>query len=67
MIIETADDDDRVKTNYLSTVLFGAVRSWPVNPLEITVQSWNHPYALFLGNFQGTYEWPATTETLETI
>jgi hypothetical protein len=63
MIIEAAGGDNQVKANYLS----GPVKSWLINLLDIMVQSWDQPCALFIGNFQGTYKWPVTTKTLETI
>jgi hypothetical protein len=50
-IIEGVGGDDRVKANYLPTALSVAVRS----------------EAMFIGNFQGIYEHPSTTETLKTI
>jgi hypothetical protein len=51
-IIEAADGDDRVKANFLHTTLSRVARSWR---------------AMFIGNFQGTYERLSTAETLKTI
>jgi hypothetical protein len=35
--------------------------------LEGTIYNWDQLCAIFIGNFQGTYECPSTTETLKTI
>jgi hypothetical protein len=56
-----------VKGNFLPTVLTGAVRSWLINFPEGSVTSWDQLCALFIGNFQGTYERPSIAETLKTI
>jgi hypothetical protein len=37
------------------------------NLLEGYITSWDQLYAMFIGNFQGTYESPSTAETLKTI
>jgi hypothetical protein len=66
-LIEAAGRDDRVKGNFLPTVLTGAVRSWLINFPEGSVTSWDQLCAMFIGNFQGTYERPSTAETLKTI
>jgi hypothetical protein len=56
-----------VKANFLHTVLTGAARSWLINLPEASIQSWDQLCAMFIGNFQGTYERPSTAETLKTI
>jgi hypothetical protein len=56
-----------VKTNFLHTVLTGAARSCLINLPEASIQSWDQLCAMFIGNFQGTYERPSTAETLKTI
>jgi hypothetical protein len=66
-IIEAASGVDRVKANFLPMALFGAARSWLINLPEGSIHSWDQLYAMFIGNFQGTYERPSTTETLKTI
>jgi hypothetical protein len=66
-VIEAVGGDDRVKTNFLSTALSGAARSWLINLLEGSIHSWDQSCAMFIKNFQGTYEHPSTTETLKTI
>jgi hypothetical protein len=66
-IIEAAGGDDRVKANFLHTALTGAARSWLINLPEASIQSWDQLCAMFIGNFQGTYERPCTAETLKTI
>jgi hypothetical protein len=38
-VIEAADGDDRVKTNFLHTVLSGAIRSWLINLPEGSIHS----------------------------
>jgi hypothetical protein len=47
--------------------LSGAARSWLTNLPEESIHSWDQLCAMFVGNFQGTYERPSTTETLKTI
>jgi hypothetical protein len=66
-VIEVTGGDDQVKTNYLLTTLSGAARSWLINLPECTIYNWDQLCAMFIGNFQGTYERPSTTETLKTI
>jgi hypothetical protein len=66
-IIEAAGGDDRVKANFLHTTLTGAARSWFINLPEASIQSWDQLCAMFIGNFQGTYERPSAAETLKTI
>jgi hypothetical protein len=67
IIIEAAGGDDRMKANFLPTALTGATRSWLINLPEGSITSWDQLCAIFIGNFQGTYERPSTTETLKTI
>jgi hypothetical protein len=40
-IIEADGGDDRVKTNFLHTTLFGAARSWLINLPEGSIHSWD--------------------------
>jgi hypothetical protein len=56
-----------VKANFLHTALIGADRSWLINLPKASIQFWDQLCAMFIGNFQGTYERPSTTETLKTI
>jgi hypothetical protein len=44
-----------------------AARSWFINLPEGSIHSWDQLCAIFIRNFQGTYERPSTTETLKTI
>jgi hypothetical protein len=67
MVIQTAGGNDQVKANYLPMALSYATRSWLVNLPEGTIYNWDQLCAIFIGNFQGTYERPSTTETLKTI
>jgi hypothetical protein len=66
-IIEATRCDDRVKDNYLPMALSGVARSWLINLPEGTIYNWDKLYAMFIGNFQGTYERPSTIETLKTV
>jgi hypothetical protein len=66
-VIEVAGGDDWVKANFLHTTLTGAARSRLINLPEASIQSWDQLCAMFIGNFQGTYERPSTAETLKTI
>jgi hypothetical protein len=66
-IIEAAGGDKRVKANFLPTALTGTARSWLINLLEGSVTSWDQLCAIFIRNFQATYERPSTVETLKTI
>jgi hypothetical protein len=66
-VIEAAGGDDWVKANFLPTALTGAARSWLINLPEGSLTSWDQLCTMFIGNFQGTYERPSTTETLKTI
>jgi hypothetical protein len=47
--------------------LSGAARSWLINLPEGSIHSWDQLCAMFIENFQGTYERPSTVETLKTI
>jgi hypothetical protein len=67
IVIEDANGDDRVKANFLHMTLTGAARSWLINLLEGSIHSWDQLCAMFIRNFQGTYESPSTAETLKTI
>jgi hypothetical protein len=67
IVIMAAGGDDRVKANYLPTALSGAVRSWLINLPEGSIYTWDQLCAMFIENFQGTYEHPSTAETLKTI
>jgi hypothetical protein len=66
-IIEATGGDDRVKANFLHTTLSGAARSWLINLPEGSIHSWDQLCAIFIGNFQGTYERPSTAETIKII
>jgi hypothetical protein len=67
IVIEDANGDDQVKDNFLHMTLTGAARSWLINLLEGSIHSWDQLCAMFIRNFQGTYERPSTAETLKTI
>jgi hypothetical protein len=67
MVIEAAGGDGRVKANYLPTTLTGVARSWLINLHKYTIYNWDQLCAIFIGNFQGTYERLSTTETLKRI
>jgi hypothetical protein len=66
-VIEAVGGDDWVKANFMPTALSGAARSWLINLPEGSIHSWDQLCAMFIGNFQGTYEHPSTAETLRTI
>jgi hypothetical protein len=66
-IIEATEGDDWVKANFLPTALTGATRSWLINLPDGSVTLCDQLCAMFIGNFQGTYERPSTAETLKTI
>jgi hypothetical protein len=66
-IIEATEGDDWVKANFLPTALTGATRSWLINLPDGSVTSCDQLCAMFIGNFQGTYERPSTAKTLKTI
>jgi hypothetical protein len=66
-VIEAVGGDDWVKANFLPTALSGAARSWLINLHEGSIHSWDQLCAIFIENFQGTYERPSTAETLKTI
>jgi hypothetical protein len=50
-IIEATGGDDRVKANFLPTVLNGAVRSWLINLPEGSITSWDQLCAMLIENF----------------
>jgi hypothetical protein len=52
-VIEAARGDDRVKANYLPTVLSGAARPWIINLPEGTIYNWDQLCTMFIRNFQG--------------
>jgi hypothetical protein len=66
-VIDAAGGDDRVKANFLPTALTGTVRSWLINLPEGSITSWDQLCAMFIENFQGTYEHPSTAETAKTV
>jgi hypothetical protein len=47
--------------------LSGAAKSWLINLPKGSIHSWDQLCAIFIGNFQGTYEYLSTAETLKTI
>jgi hypothetical protein len=47
--------------------LSGAARSWLINLPEGSIHFWDQLCAMFIGNFQGTYQRPSIAETLKTI
>jgi hypothetical protein len=65
-VIEAVDGDDWVMANFLHTTLSGATRSWLIILPEGSIHSWDHLCAMFIENFQGTYEC-LRAETLKTI
>jgi hypothetical protein len=67
MVIETAGGYDQAKANYMLKALSNAARSWLINLLEGTIYNWDQLCAMFINNFQGTYEHSSTIETLKTI
>jgi hypothetical protein len=67
IIIEAVEGDDRVKVNFLHTTLTRVARSWLINLPEGSIHSWDQLCAMFIKNFQDTYERPSTAETLKTI
>jgi hypothetical protein len=66
-IIEAIGGDDRVKANFLPTVLTGMAKSWLFNLPKGSVTSWDQLCAMFIWSFQGMYERPSIAETLKTI
>jgi hypothetical protein len=50
-VIEAVGGDDRVKANFLPTVLSGAARSWLINLPEGSIHSWDQLRAMFIENF----------------
>jgi hypothetical protein len=56
-----------VKANFLPTALTSTAKSSLINLPEGSITSWDQLCAIFIGNFQDTYEHPSTTETLKTI
>jgi hypothetical protein len=67
IVIEVTGGDDWVMANFLLMALTDAVRSWLINLPEGSITSWDQLCAMFIENFQDTYEHPSTTETLKTI
>jgi hypothetical protein len=55
-----------MKANFLPTTLTGEARSWLINLPEGPVTSWDQLCAIFIENFQGTYERSSIAETLKT-
>jgi hypothetical protein len=66
-VIETVRGDDWVKANYLPTTLSDATGSWLINLPKGSIYTWDQLCAMFIRNFQDTYERPSTAETLKTI
>jgi hypothetical protein len=65
-VIEAAGGDDQVKANFLHTALSGVARSWLINLPKGSIHSWDQLCAMFVENFQGTYERLSTADTLKT-
>jgi hypothetical protein len=66
-VIETVGGDDQLRVNYLLMALSGVTRSCLINLSEGAIYTWDHLCAMFIRNFQGTYERLSTTEILNTI
>jgi hypothetical protein len=66
-IIEADSGDDRVKANFLHTILSGVARSWLINLSKGSIHSWDQLCDMFIGNIKGTYEHLSTAEILKTI
>jgi hypothetical protein len=66
-VIEAAGGDNRVKASYLPTTLSDVARSWLINLPKGSIYTWDWLYAMFIRNFQVTYERPSIAETLKTI
>jgi hypothetical protein len=66
-VIEAARGDDRVKANFLPMTLTHAAKLCLINLPKGSITFWDLLCAMFIGNFQGTYEHPSTAETLKTI
>jgi hypothetical protein len=64
---EVARGDNQVNANFLPMMLTGVAKSWLINLPEGSITSWDQLCAMFIENFQDTYEHPSTTETLKTI
>jgi hypothetical protein len=56
-----------VKANFLPTALTGTTRLCLINLPEGSINSWDQVCAMFIVNFQGTYERSSTAETLKNI
>jgi hypothetical protein len=56
-----------VKANFLPMALTGVARSWLINLPKGSITLWDQLCAMFIRNFQNTYECPSTAETLKTI
>jgi hypothetical protein len=63
-ITEATDGDE---DNFLRMALSRADRARLINLPEGSIHFWDHMCAMFIRNFQGTYECPSTAETLKTI
>ena len=59
-----AGGDEAVKANYLPMCLTGTARSWLMNLPEYTIHNWKQLRDTFVGNFQGTWTRPPTSETI---
>jgi hypothetical protein len=66
-IIEADSGDDRVKANFLHTILSGVARSWLINLPKGSIHSWDQLCDMFIENIKGTYEHSSTAEILKTI
>jgi hypothetical protein len=66
-VIEVAGGGYQVKTNFLPTGLTSATRSWLINLPEASITSWDQLCAMFIENFQGTYEHSSIAETLKIL
>jgi hypothetical protein len=67
MVTVPAGGDNWVNNNFLPTTLISAAGSWLINLPKGSINSWDQLCAMFIGNFQGTYEHPSIAKTLKTI
>ena len=66
-VVVAAGGDDVVKANYHPMCLTGTARSWLMNLPADTIHTWKQLRDTFVGNFQGTWTRPPTSEILRQL
>jgi hypothetical protein len=65
--ILAAGGNEAIMVNYFPVALTGTTRSWLMNLLEGTIDSWSELCRQFTANFKSVYAWPSNETDLHAI